>query len=134
LPANQDVATCSLLRVTAAAKTDRLQNTTGVGFWSSQATTGNQAADDSGLFIPKAQLSTAGSGNLTDGSAATLLEFVGVANCSTPDGAAIARLFKPYMQFEDSPDGRIFRNWDLASNYLVSRDAPGFDRTRDVLR
>ncbi len=55
-------------------------------------------------------------------------------NCAGTDGADVSRLFKPYMQFENSADGRIYRNWDLASNYLISRTVPGFDRTGDVLR
>ncbi len=67
-------------------------------------------------------------------SPATLLEFVGVVNCTTGGGADVARLFKPYMQFEGAADGRIYRNWDFASNYLISHDVPGFDRSGDVLR
>ena len=57
-----------------------------------------------------------------------------MVNCTTGGGADVARLFKPYMQFEGAADGRIYRNWDLASNYLISRDVPSFDRTGDVLR
>jgi hypothetical protein len=134
LPAHQDVAACALLRVTVAAKTDGLRTATGVGFWSSQAVGGNQAADDSGRFVAKDQLASVGTGTLKDGSPATLLEFVAVANCASSDGAGVARLFKPYMQFEAAPDGRIQRNWDLASNYRIGRDVPSFDRAGDVLR
>ena len=82
---------------------------------------GNLAADDSGRFVAKAQLATVGPATLKDGAAATLLEFVGVVNCTTGSGADVARLFKPYMQFEGAADGRIYRNWDLASNYRISR-------------
>jgi hypothetical protein len=134
LPTSQNVGNCALLRVTAAAKTTGLQNASGVGFWSSEQTGGNLAADDSGRFIPKAQLASVGTGTLKDGSPATLLEFVGVVNCATGGAADVARLFKPYMQFEGATDGRIYRNWDFASNYLISHDVPGFDRSNDVLR
>ena len=79
-------------------------------------------------------MASVGTGNLKDGAAATLFEFVGVVNCPAADAQASTTLFKPYMQFENAADGRIFRNWDLASNYLISREVPGFDRTRDVLQ
>jgi hypothetical protein len=111
-----------------------LQNAAGVGFWSSQSLAGNQAAEDSGRFIPKAQLVTVGTASLKTGASATLLEFVGIVNCPRSDGADLAKLFKPYMQFEDAADGRIYRNWDTASNYLISRELPSFDRADDVLR
>ena len=134
MAANQNVATCSLLRVTAAAKDDGLRNATGIGFWSSQALAGNQAAEDSGIFIPKAQLVSVGTGTLRNGAAAALVEFVGVVNCQTSDGADVARLFKPYMQFGGAADGRVYRNWDHAPNYLISRQVLSLDRTSDVLR
>jgi len=134
LTANQDVTGCALLRVVTAAKNDGLQNAAGIGFWSSQAFAGNQAAEDSGRFVPKAQLVSVGVGTLKNGAAATLYEFVGVVNCPTGDAADVARLFKPYMQFEGAADGRIYRNWDIASNYQISRAVPSFDRAGDVLR
>jgi hypothetical protein len=133
LPANQNLADCSLLRVTVAAKNDGLNNGTGVGFWSSQAFAGNQAADDSGQFTPKAQLPSAGAATLKSGADATLIEFVGVVNCPASDGSDISRLFKPYMQFEPG-NGNIYRNWDTAANYRISRDVTGFDRSGEVLR
>jgi hypothetical protein len=37
------------------------------------------------------------------------------------------------MQFENAPDGKIYRNWDLAENYRISSDFPQFDRSSDVL-
>jgi hypothetical protein len=135
LPTNQNgAADCALLRVIAAAKTAALQNASGVGFWSSQQTGGNLAADDTGRFIAKAQLASVGTGTLKDGSPATLLEFVGVVNCEIGGGTDVARLFKPYMQFEGGADRRIYRNWDFASNHLISHDVPDFDRSGDVLR
>ena len=105
LAAHQDVSACSLLRVTVAAKNAGLQNASGIGFWSSRAFAGNQAAEDSGQFIPKAQLVSVGSGTLKSGDAATLEEFVAAVNCAGTDGADVSRLFKPYMQFENSADG-----------------------------
>ncbi len=130
--ANQDVSACALLRVTTAAKNDGLQNSSGVGFWSTQAVGGNQAAEDSGRLVPKDQLKSTGTAVLRSGAPATLHEFVGVANCPASGSGQVARLFKPYMQFE--ADQRIYRNWDLASNYVISRTTAQFDRSADVLR
>ncbi len=48
LAAHQDVSACSLLRVTVAAKNAGLQNASGIGFWSSRAFAGNQAAEELG--------------------------------------------------------------------------------------
>ena len=134
LSANQNVAACSLLEVTAAAKDDGLRNATGIGFWSSQALAGNQAAEDSGIFVPKVQLVSVGTATLKNGATATLVEFVGVVNCQTSDGSDVARLFKPYMQFAGAADDRVYRNWDHAPNYLISRQVLSLDRTSDVLR
>jgi hypothetical protein len=52
--ANPNFSGCSLLRVTTAALNTGLQNSVGIGFWSSQVLAGNQAAEDSGRLIPKA--------------------------------------------------------------------------------
>jgi len=133
LPANGNLAGCSLIRVVTASKNGGLANTTGIGFWSSQQTRGSLAAENSGRFVPKAQLKAAGTATLLNGEPATLHEFVGVANCG--GGAdAPSRLFKPYMRFEGVPDGTVFRNWDLATNYRIGPDVPRFDRSNDVLR
>jgi len=56
-----------------------------------------------------------------------------VTNCSTDGSQEVDRLFKPYMQFDDTSQ-TIYRNWYLASNYLISRAAPQFDRSADVLQ
>jgi hypothetical protein len=133
LAADQDIRGCALLRVTTASKTAGLANATGIGFWSSQAAEGNQAAENAGRFIPRDQLRAVGTATLRAGAPATLHDFVGVANCPA-GGSDLIRLFKPYMQFEGAADGRIFRNWDLASNYRISRTVPQFDRSGDVLR
>jgi outer membrane protein assembly factor BamB len=130
----QDLAGCALLRVIAAGKNDGLRNASGIGFWSSLALAGNQAAEDSGRFVPLANLVSVGTGALKSGAAATLFEFVGVANCAASNAADSATLFKPYMQFENFPDGRIYRNWDLAGNYLIGPQVTQFDRTQDVLQ
>jgi hypothetical protein len=55
-----------------------------------------------------------------------------VTNCLGAGPEPPGRLFKPYMQFEG--DGKIFRNWDQAENYRISRTIPQFDRSADVLR
>ena len=52
--ANQTLDGCALLRVTTASKTSGLDNASGIGFWSAQAADGNQAAENSGRFVPKA--------------------------------------------------------------------------------
>jgi hypothetical protein len=123
-----------VLRVTTASKTSGLAATSGIGFWSAQAADGNQTPEDSGRFVPKAQLRVVGTATLLNGAPATLHDFVGVANCPPTGTVSFSRLFKPYMQFEGTADGRIFRNWDLAPNYRISRDVSQFDRTADVLR
>jgi hypothetical protein len=133
LAANQDVSGCALLRVTTASKDAGLQNSSGIGFWSTQAVGGNQAAENAGRFVPKGQLRAMGAATLRSGAPAALHEFVGVANCLTSGGEEVIRLFKPYMDFE-AADGRLFRNWDLASNYRISRTVAQFDRSADVLR
>lgn len=130
--ADKPITGCTLLRVRTAAKNTGLANASGVGFWSSQAVAGNQAAENSGRFIPKDQLNAVGSATLKSGAPATLHEFVGVSNCSMAGAGSITRLFKPFMEFE-AGDGRIFRNWDLSSNYEISQDVSQIDRTAEVL-
>ena len=46
---------------------------------------------------------------------------------------SLDKLFKPFLQFENSDDGNNYRNWDRGGNYRISRAAPQFDRTNDVL-
>jgi hypothetical protein len=132
--ASQTVAGCLLLRVTTASKNAGLANSTGIGFWSAQAAGANQAAEDSGRFVPVSQLKAVGAATLIGGALATLHEFVGVANCPAGGGVVLSRLFKPYMQFEGAPDGRTFRNWDLADNYRITPAITSFDRSADVLQ
>ncbi len=38
-----------------------------------------------------------------------------------------------YIQFENAPDGKTYRNWDVAQNYRIGRAIPQFDRSGDVL-
>jgi outer membrane protein assembly factor BamB len=130
---NQDLRACALLRVTTAAKNTALQNASGIGFWSTEIVGGNQAAEDAGRFIPKEQLKPTGTAALKSGDPATLYEFVGVLNCPAIGLDQVARLFKPYMEFSGA-NGSVFHNWDLASNYLISRSVPRFDRSADALR
>lgn len=134
LAANQPLSGCALLRVTTASKRSGLDNSSGIGFWSSQAAGGNLAAEDAGRFVPRDQLKAVGTAMLRNGDPATLNEFVGVANCPTTAAESLSRLFKPYMLFEGVPNAPIFRNWDLAPNSQISRAVPQFDRSGDVLR
>ena len=131
VPVGYDFAGCNLLRVTTASKETGLANATGIGWYSADATAGQQAMS-SGRFVPKADLKPVGTATLKSGAPAVLHEFVAVVNC--PAGqASFDRLFKPYMQFEDAPDGKIYRNWDVAQNYRISRAVMQFDRSGDVL-
>jgi hypothetical protein len=132
-PTGADVSGCALVRVTTASKDTGLANSSGIGFWSTLAAGGNQAAENSGRFVPKNQLKATGTATFLSGAPATLHEFAGVVNCPAAGPDALARLFKPYMQFE-APDNKIFRNWDLANNYLISNTVTEFDRSADVLR
>jgi hypothetical protein len=120
--------------VTTASKDAAVANASGIGFWSAQAAGGNVAAENSGRFVAKAALKVAGTGTLLNGAPATLHEFVGLTNCPLGAGSVMGRLFKPYMQFEGAPDGRIFRNWDLTDNYRIDGTITQFDRSAQVLR
>jgi hypothetical protein len=133
LDADQDASGCALLRVTTASKDTGLANSLGIGFWSAEAAEGNQAAGDAGRFVPRGQLKAVGPATLKNGASATLHEFVGVANCPVSGPGEVSRLFKPYMEFAGG-DETIFRNWDFASNYRISRTVTQFDRSADVLR
>jgi len=130
---DQNVAGCALLRVTTVSRNGGLADSTGIGFWSTQAANGNLAPENSGRFITTGALRPAGGATLANGTPATLHEFVGVANCPAGD-TTLDRLFKPFMQFENSPDGRIFHNWDLAENYRISTQITQFDRSTQILR
>ena len=130
---DQNVTGCALLRVTTASRNGGLANSTGIGFWSAQAANGNLAPENSGRFVPTGALRPAGGATLANGMPATLHEFVGVANCPAGD-TTLDRLFKPFMQFENSADGRVFHNWDLAENYRISTAITQFDRSAQVLR
>ena len=134
LASGQNVMGCALLRVTTASKNAALATASGIGFWSAQATDGNQSAEDSGRFVPKTAFRLTGAAMLRNGEPATLHEFVGVTNCSLGEDSSMARLFKPYMQFEAAANATIFRNWDLGGNYRISRTITAFDRSADVLR
>ena len=118
-----------------ASKDTGLANSAGIGFWSAQAPDGNQAAEDSGRFVPKARLKAVGDGDARErrgGNAARVRRRGELSGRRTM--SSLSRLFKPYMQFEGAADGRIFRNWDLAQNYRISPTITAFDRSGDVLR
>jgi outer membrane protein assembly factor BamB len=125
---------CALLRTTVASKDAGLSNATGIGFWTTQALAGDQTAGDMGRFVSSADLVSVGRGTLKGGSAATLFEFVAVVNCQAGDAGARETLFKPYMQFENAGDGRIYRNWDVAQDYRITDQVTNFDRTGEVLQ
>jgi hypothetical protein len=129
----QDNAGCVLLRVTTASEDAALAAATGIGFWSTRAVAGNQAAENAGRFTPKAELKVTGTAALKNGAPATLHEFAGVANCLV-GGEPVTRLFKPFMEFERPSDLALFRNWDLAPNYEISGTVTRIDRRADVLR
>jgi outer membrane protein assembly factor BamB len=133
LAANQPVTGCALVRVTTVSKTAAAANSKGIGFWSAAAAAGNQAPENSGLFITPAKLKVVGTATLKNGAPATLHEFIGVSNCPLGANDSMSRLFKPYMQFEGD-DGTVFRNWDLAENYRISRNILKFDRSKTVLK
>ena len=132
--ANTNVSGCALLRVTTASKNTGLVNGSGIGFYSAQVSGGNQAAENSGRFIPKGQLKVVGTATLLSGAPATLHDFVGVTNCPAAGSEPPGRIFKPYMQFEGAAEGKIHRNWDLASNYRIGATITQFDRSADVIR
>jgi hypothetical protein len=131
VPVGYGFAGCKLLKVTTASKQTGLAASTGIGWYAADALAGNQAMT-SGRFVPTGSTKQVGAGTLKSGAPALLHEFVGVANCSVGQ-ASFDKLFKPYMQFDNSPDGKIYRNWDLAQDYRISRAVTQFDRTGDVL-
>gem|GEM_PF-1412213 len=133
VPTGYDFAGCRLLTVTTASKRAGLAASTGIGWYAADATTAEQAMT-SGRFVTTGAMKQVGVGQLRSSEPAVLNQFIGVANCSVGTaGGSYDKLFKPFMQFENSPDGRTFRNWDRSANYRISRAAPKFDRTGDVL-
>jgi hypothetical protein len=124
-------AGCMLLRVTTASKVSGLSDASGIGWYAADATPGSQAMS-SGRFITKADLKPPRAATLKSGAPAALQDFVGIANCSA-DTVSLDKTFKPYMQFDNSTDGRIYRNWDVGGNYRISRAASQLDRGADVL-
>jgi hypothetical protein len=131
VPAGYNFAGCTLLTVTTASKQSGLANATGIGWYAADAVAGSQAMT-SGRFIRTAELVSAGTAVFKTGAPAIFHRFAAVANCSVGQGS-YAKLFKPFMQFEDSPDGNIYRNWDTSANYAITRAAPQFDRTANVV-
>jgi hypothetical protein len=129
VPVGGNFAGCNVLLVTTASKQAAVANSTGVGWYAAEATAGSQAMT-TGRFVPRAELKVAGAATLKTGDPAVLHTFVGVANCPAGQGS-FDRLFKPYMEF-DTPQ-QTFRNWDRSANYRISRTAPQFDRSANVL-
>jgi hypothetical protein len=131
VPKSYNFAGCNLLRITTASKQGALTETSGIGWYAAEATAGSQAMT-SGRFITPDKFKQSGTATLKVGGVAVLHAFIGVANCSVEQGSA-DRLFKPYMQFDNGGDGNVYRNWDRAQNYRISRAFPQFDRSADVL-
>jgi hypothetical protein len=131
VPRNYDFAGCTLLRVTTVSKQGAVAATTGIGWYSAGATAGAQAMT-SGRFVATGRFKQTGAAQLKGAMPGLLHEFIGVSNCTVEQGS-LDRLFKPYMQFENGGDGKIYRNWDRAQNYRISRAFPQFDRSADVL-
>ena len=46
---------------------------------------------------------------------------------------AAAREAAVLLLFGEADDGNVYRNWDRAQNYRISRGVPQFDRSADVL-
>jgi outer membrane protein assembly factor BamB len=134
LARGQNLGACALVRVRVAGKNAGVADSEGIGFWSSYALAGNQAAENSGRFTPKQALKPVGTGTLLSGERATLYEFVGVANCPASGAENAIRLFKPYMEFEAPDTLALYRNWDRAQNYAIGGAVAQFDRSGDVLR
>lgn len=132
VPAGYQFDGCKVLRVTSASKEAGVKNAEAVGFWSMEQTEGFQASN-SGRVLSKDRLRQTGTATLKNGAPAVLHEFVGVSNCTLGETAS-HRQFKPFMDFRSTPDKKIFRNWDFANNYTISRDVTEFDRSGDVLK
>jgi hypothetical protein len=131
VPVGYNFAGCNLLTVTTASKQTGLNDATGIGWYASDVVAGNQSMSN-GTFVPSAALKQVGTAPLKGGVPGVQHQFAGVANC-TVGQASYDKLFKPYMQFDNAPDGNTYRNWDRSANYRISRAAPQFDRSGDVL-
>lgn len=131
VPNGFQFAGCQLLRITTASKTAAITAATGLGWYAADATAGSQSMT-SGRFVTTGQFKQSGTATLKGGAPAVLHEFIAIANC-TAGQASQDRLFKPYLQFENAADGNVYRNWDLAENYRISRAILQFDRSAEIL-
>jgi hypothetical protein len=131
VPVGFGFAGCNLLTVTTASNQAGLAVGTGIGWYASDAAAGSQAMT-SGRFVRSGELKQVGTGQFKNGAPALLHEFVGVANCTVGQGS-LDKVFKPFVQFENSDDGNIYRNWDRAQNHRITRVAPQLDRSGQVL-
>jgi hypothetical protein len=131
VPVGYNFAGCNLLLVTTASKQAGLNDATGIGWYASDVLAGNQSMSN-GTFIPDAALKQVGTTPLKGGVPGVQHLFSGVANC-TVGMSSSDKLFKPYMQFDNAPDGNSYHNWDRQPNTRISRAAPTLDRSGDVL-
>lgn len=134
IPAGSTFAGCQLLRVTIAAKTAALPAAVGIGFYSSDTTSGQFSADH-GRLVPRSDLKVVGAATLTNGEPAVLHEFVAIVNCELAPGTIAGKQLKPYMDFLGGPPRTIYRNWDpIAGNYALGGQTTRLDRGAEILR
>jgi hypothetical protein len=131
VPVGYSFAGCNLLTVTTASLAGAVNDTSGIGWYAADALAGNQSMTN-GRFVAKADLKQVGTAQLKSGAPGVLHQFSGVSGCSVGQGS-FDKLFKPFMQFDNAPDGNVYRNWDRSQNYRVGRALPAIDRSGDVL-
>jgi hypothetical protein len=122
---------CRLLEVTTVSKNGAVAGADGIGFYYR----GNGI--EGFRFVPRSKLKKIGEVTLKNGEAATLHQFIGLANCwqGTISSSFAARYrFKPFMQFTAGDTGHVYRNWDEADDYVISASHDRFDRSAELLR
>jgi hypothetical protein len=134
VPAGSTFAGCQLLRVTTVAKTSALPAAVGIGFYSSDTTSGQFSADQ-GRLVPRSDLKMVGAATLKNGEPAVLHEFAAIVNCELDPGTIAGKQLKPYMDFVGGPPRTVYRNWDpIAGNYALGDQTARLDRGAEVLR
>ncbi|HKU43570.1 MAG TPA: hypothetical protein VJR89_35650, partial [Polyangiales bacterium] len=129
--AGYDFAGCNLLRVTTATNAGAITVTSGIGWYAADATAGSQAMT-SGRFVVPGRFKQTGTATRKPQTPVVLDEFIGVANCTAGQGS-LDKLFKPFIQFDNSENGNVYRNWDTSPNYRISRAQPKLDRSTELL-
>jgi hypothetical protein len=124
---------CRVLRLVTASQQAALTGASDVGFYSADATEGQQTADR-GRVIAKPELKVVGPATLRNGQPAILHEFIGTVNCTLGPATVSRKIFKPFMDFKVEAENKVVRNWDTSANYTISQEASRFDRSGEVLR